>query len=195
LIYRRQRQQYIFAGFLAVIAVVNVLFFLILNRPAQTEYARLEESIRQLRAQVAGNQSYITSLMQTNTHLDQFDKDKKALLAMHLIERTTGYSQIVSTLEEIVQHSGVEKTRVAYNLDPKLVAGLNTVSITVPLRGNYNNVVNFIRELENSDKFFLINQIELVGSRDSDSQPVAVNASDGPGAVSLSLAAETFFYQ
>ena len=34
MIYRRQRKQYIFAGFLAVIALVNVLFFFILNRPA-----------------------------------------------------------------------------------------------------------------------------------------------------------------
>ena len=49
MIYRRQRKQYIFAGFLAVIAVVNVLFFFILNRPARTEYARLEDSIKQLR--------------------------------------------------------------------------------------------------------------------------------------------------
>ena len=195
MIYRRQRQQYIFTAFLVLIAVVNVLFFLILNRPAQTEYARLEESISRLGAQVENNKSYITNLMQTSTHLEEFDKDKRALLTMYLIQRNTGYSQIVSTLNDIVQQTGVDKTRVSYNLDPKPLAGLNTVSINIPLQGNYNNVVNFIRELENSDTFFLINQIELVGSKDSGEQPVAANAAGGPGTVALSLGAETFFYQ
>jgi len=195
LIYRRQRQQYIFTAFLVLIAVVNVLFFLILNRPAQTEYARLEESISRLGAQVENNKSYITNLMQTSTHLEEFDKDKRALLTMYLIQRNTGYSQIVSTLDDIVQQTGVDKTRVSYNLDPKPLAGLNTVSINIPLQGNYNNVVNFIRELENSDTFFLINQIELVGSKDSGEQTAAANAAGGPGTVALSLGAETFFYQ
>ena len=192
MIYRRQRQQYIFAGFLAVIAIVNLLFFLILNRPAQSEYARREISVRELRAQVENNKSYIANLIQTSSHLDRFDKDKRALLAMHLIERNTGYSQIVTTLDDLVQDSGVYKTRVAYNLDPKPLAGLNTVSINIPLEGNYPNVVNFVRELENSDTFFLINQIQLEGSRDAQSTE---SVSDGPGSVALSLAAETFFYQ
>ena len=195
MIYRRRRQRYIFTAFLVLIAVVNVLFFLILNRPAQTEYARLEESISRLGAQVENNKSYITNLMQTSTHLEEFDKDKRALLTMYLIQRNTGYSQIVSTLNDIVQQTGVDKTRVSYNLDPKPLAGLNTVSINIPLQGNYNNVVNFIRELENSDTFFLINQIELVGSKDSGEQTAAANAAGGPGTVALSLGAETFFYQ
>lgn len=195
MIYRRRRQQYIFAGFIAVIAVVNVLFFLILNRPAQTDSTHLEQSIHQLKGRVSRDKNYLKNLAQTSTQLAGFEKDRMALLTKHLIERNTGYSHIVTTLDAIVNRSGVNKTRVALNLDPKTIAGLNTVSITVPLEGNYNNIVSFIRELEDSETFFLINQIQLEGARNENPQPVPVNAGGSGGSVALSLGVETFFYQ
>jgi hypothetical protein len=191
MIYRRQRQQYIFAGLLAVIAAINVLFFFILNRPARTEYERLEESIRQLRAQAGVNKLSFERLDKTSTQLDRFDKDKNALLMKHLIHRTAGYSQIVSTLEGIVQRTGVRSTRITYSPDPMPHAGLNTLAVTIPLEGSYNSIVNFIRQVENSDTFFLITAINLSAGAQSSN----ANASAGPGTVGLSLALETYFYQ
>jgi hypothetical protein len=47
-IYRRQRKQYIFAGFLAVVAVVNVLVGVLLTRPSLTEFATLQGEFGQL---------------------------------------------------------------------------------------------------------------------------------------------------
>ena len=201
MIYRRRRQQYVFAGLLAIIAVINVLFFFILNRPAHAEYDRLEESIRQLRAQVGANKIYFDRLQKINTQLDRFDKDKNSLLMKHLIHRTSGYSQIVSTLEGILQRTGVRSTRITYTPDPKPHAGLNTVAVTIPLEGSYSNIVNFIRQVENSDTFFLITAIDLTGGNSAqapNSQTSNIsntNASTGSGNVALSLALETYFYQ
>src|SRR5262245_44120485 len=135
MIYRRQRNQYIFAGFLAVLAVLNILFFLILNRPAQTEYARLEESIRELRAKAALDKRNVGNLEKISNLLKGFDKDKKTLQSTHLVHRPLGYSQIVSTLEDLVQRCGLKKTRVNYNMDLQPHAGLNSVSMTLPLEG------------------------------------------------------------
>lgn len=192
MIYRRQRQQYIFAGLLAIIAVINVLFFFILNRPARADYERLEESIRQLRAQAGANKLFFQRLEKTSTQLDRFDKDKNALLMKHLIHRTSGYSQIVSTLEGIVQRTGVRSTRITYTPDPMPHAGLNTVAVTIPLDGGYNNIVNFIRQVENSETFFLITAINLSAGG---AQSSNTNTSAGSGTVALSLELETYFYQ
>jgi hypothetical protein len=199
MIYRRQRKQYIFAGFLAVIALVNVLFFFILNRPARTEYASLEKSIKQLRLQAGANKRNFTSLQKTSTDLDRFEKDKRSLEMMHLVHRPMGYSHIVSTLDGLVLRAGLKKTRVNFNTELKPHAGLNSVSMTVPLDGNYSNIVGFIRELEKSETFFLITTISL---ESSSSQPngqvsnvIANNNSGTAGNVGLSLAMETYFYQ
>ena len=194
MIYRRRRQQYIFAGLLGVIAVVNVLFFFILNQPARAEYASLQGSIARLRSQSTSNKNYLGNLQKTSTELDRFDRDKRALLMQHLVQRKPGYSQIVTTLDAIVQRTGVKKTRVGYNQNPMPQAGLNTLTVVIPLEGSYGNIVSFIRELENSETFFLITAINLEGSGGSQSGPAAANAGGG-GNVSLALTLETFFYQ
>ena len=200
MIYRRQRKQYIFAGFLAVIALVNVLFFFILNRPARTEYESLEKSIKQLRLQAGASKRNFTSLEKTKIDLDRFEKDKRSLEMMHLVHRPMGYSHIVSTLDGLVLRAGLKKTRVNFNIDEKKAhAGLNSVSMTVPLEGNYSNIVSFIRELENSETFFLITAISLEGSAQPNGQVsnviAANNNSSTAGNVGLSLAMETYFYQ
>jgi len=200
MIYRRQRKQYIFAGFLAVIALVNVLFFFILNRPARTEYASLEKSIKQLRLQAGASKRNFTSLEKTKIDLDRFEKDKRSLEMMHLVHRPMGYSHIVSTLDGLVLRAGLKKTRVNFNIDEKKAhAGLNSVSMTVPLEGNYSNIVSFIRELENSETFFLITAISLESSARQNGQVsnvIANNSNSGAaGSVGLSLAMETYFYQ
>jgi hypothetical protein len=189
--YRRQRQQYIFAGFLAVIAVVNVLFFFILNRPTRLEYERLEASIRELEAQAGGRHGHFKILETTSSQLDRFDKDKKALLENNMLPRESAYSKVVETLNAIAQRTGVRKTQVNYNLDPTPRAGLNTVSITFPLEGSYSSIVNFIREIEESETLFVIAAIDLQGSSRSGVQTVDA----GGSVVALSLALETYFYQ
>jgi len=196
MIYRRQRQQYIFAGALAVIGLVNLLFFFILNQPAKTEYTKLQASIQQLQAQIAADKLKLTGLEKTSSELEHFEDDRGRLLMAHMKQRNTGYSQLVSALDNMVQQTGVNKTRVGFNLDPTQKAGLNAVSITMPLQGGYNNVVDFIRELENSDTFFVVTNIELATSDTSarEPQPVSVASTSG-GPVALTLGLETYFYQ
>jgi Tfp pilus assembly protein PilO len=196
MIYRRQRQQYIFAGILAIIAVVNVLFFFILNRPTRVEYERLEQSITELDQQLGGSQGNFTMLSKTSTQLDRFDKDKKALFMMHLIQRSTGYSQIVETLNTMALRSGVKKTRASFNLDPEVHAGLNAVTVNLPLEGTYASVVNFIRELEESDTVFVIKSISLDGGAQSPGPVNVSNTGGGAGStIDLALVLETYFYQ
>jgi hypothetical protein len=200
MIYRRQRQQYIFAGLLVVIAVVNILFFFILHRPSKTESSTLQESIQQMRLQIAGSKASLQGLEKISGQLERFDKEKSDLLMRHLLQRNTGYSEIVSAIDDMVVTSGVNKTRVTFNLDPKPRAGLTAVSITMPLEGGYNNVVGFIKELEQSDTLFLITSIELATSESvaapiTGPQPVAVASRSGSATVALSLGLETYFYQ
>lgn len=188
MIYRRQRQQYVFAAFLLILAAMNVLFLFILNRPARAEYASLQESIKRSKLQIEQNRKVLGSLEKTSEQLARFGKDKDALMMRHLLRRNVGYSENMTRLDALVQKSGVKKTRVTYNLNPTALTGLSVVSIAIPLEGSYTSVVNFVRELEASDTFYLITSIDLANSGGS-SQAVAT------GGVALSLAMETYFYQ
>jgi len=203
MIYRRQRQQYIFGIFLAVIAVINVLFYFILTRPSQTEYATLQADIVRLQGEVFNTTRFFDNMKKTSGELDHFDETKNALLIKHLVQRNKGYSEIMVKLTDIVQHAGVKWTHQGFNQNPTPQAGLNSLSIVLPLEGNYTNIVNFIRELENSDTFFLITAIsvektERTPSAQQTSLPASFAnsaAAAATGSVSLSLTLETYFYQ
>ncbi len=200
MIYRRQRTQYVFAIFLAVVAVVNVLFFFILTRPSQTEYADLQKEIETLDLQIKNSQKGLKDRERIASQLERFEGDKSELLMTHLVKRDEGYSEIQGKLNSILKKSGVKYTSIRYNLNPDVQAGLNAVSITVPVSGNYTNVVDFIRELETSDTFFLITAINLERTTLQEQGrpgtfPGPANSATAGGAVSLSLTLETFFYQ
>ena len=185
-LYRRQRQQYVFAALLGVIAVVNLLFFFILYQPARSEYYGLQESIEKLHAQVQSRKQSVDRLEKLNAQLETSGQDRRKLFTTHFISRATGYSQILPKLEMIAQHAGVKTTRKDYAIDEAPQYSLYSVKIRMPVTSGYSNIVDFIRSLENSDTFFIINSIDVRGT--SSATPAAPE-------ISLALSLETFFYQ
>ena len=182
--YKRQRQQYLFAGALGVIAIVNLLFFVILYRPVSGEYYRLQDSIQRLRAENQQQQQEAARLENLSAQLEGSDKDKQRLYTTHFIPRHDGFAAILPKLDAIAGQAGVHKTRVDYAIDETPRYGLYSVKMKVPVTGGYSNVVNFIRDLEHSDTFFIINAIDIRGVAGS------------PGAdIGLAMQLETFFYQ
>jgi Tfp pilus assembly protein PilO len=184
ILYRRKKQQYWFAAILGVIAAINLLFFLILYRPVRSEYYGLQQSIQQQRARVQSQRQEVARLERLSAQLESSEKDRQRLFTSHFIPRSAGFSEILPRLEEIAVKARVSKTRVDYNIEEVPHYGLYSVKIRIPVNGGYSSIVNFIKALEDSDTFFIIDSIEVAG------------ASQSPGSdLSLSLALETFFYQ
>jgi Tfp pilus assembly protein PilO len=184
--YRRQRQQYLFAALLGVIGVVNLLFFFILYWPARSEYYRLQESIGHLRGDIQARRQRIDTLERLNAQLSTLEQDRERLFTGHFIPRDAGWSEILPKLNAMVQDTHVGNTQKAYTIDDTPQYGLYSVKIRIPVQGAYPNVVNFIKDLEESETFFIINSIDVRGSD-----------SPGPGTseIGLDLGIETFFHQ
>ena len=73
----------------------------------------------------------------------------------------------------MVQEAHVENMQKGYTIDQTPQYGLYSVKIRVPVQGAYPNVVNFIKDIEESDTFFIINSIDVrsnpgAGPADSD---------------------------
>jgi Tfp pilus assembly protein PilO len=184
--YRRQRQHYLFAILLGVIGAINLLFFFILYWPARSEYYRLQESIAHLRGDVASRRQRVETLERLNTQLSRLEQDRQRLFMTHFIPRDAGWSEILPKLNGMVQEAGVKNSQKGYTIDETPQYGLYSVKIRVPVQGAYQNVVNFIRDIEDSETFFIINSIDVHG-----------NDTSGPGTseIALDLAIETFFHQ
>lgn len=183
--YRRQRQQYLFAGLLGVIAVVNVLFFAILYEPARSQYFRLQDSIQKTRMEVNARRQKIDRLEKLSKQLETSAQDKMALFTMHFVPRNVGWSETLPVLEMAVQNAGVKNETQSYSIDEAPQYGLYSVKIRLPVTGQYSNVVKLIRELEESPIFFIINSIDVRGRSEKQSN----------AGVEMNLNIETFFYQ
>jgi len=189
--YRRQRNLYIFAGLLAVVAIINALFFLILFRPTRAEYFEFRDSIAQLRAESLMRQRQVELKERTGQQLETSSKDREELVSKHFIPRVVGYAQILPELDSLVQRTGVRKSRVDFNDQLSIAStpqyGLYSVKIKYPVQGSYSSVVNFIKELERSQTFYIITSVDVRSGGDSTFQTAGGN-------VVLSLNLETFLY-
>src|SRR5437867_1989189 len=188
MMYRRQKKQYVFASLLGAIAVINLLFFFILHRPAYSEYFNLRDSIARMRSEVAARQLSVRRLEKRSTELDRFEQDRHELFMTRFVPRKSGFAQLLPELEMMGQRAGVYNIRKDYLPEMIPQYGLISVRIKIPVQGGYNNVVNFIRKLETSKTFFLINAIDVRSS--TESTPAGVT-----GGIGLLLDLETFFYQ
>jgi len=192
MMHRRQKRQLLFAGFLGVIAVINLLFYLILLRPASSDYFNLQGSIDQLKSQNAVSNLTVQRLEKTSGQLERFEQDRAGLFNTHFIKYDPGFAELSPRLEQMAILAGVRRPVVDFTRDEIKQYGLYSVKIKIPVQGTYTNAVNFIKSLETSDTFFLINSIDVKSGEDD-------GAGAGPaktaGGVSLSLDLETFFYK
>lgn len=190
MMHRRQKRQFLFAGFLGVIAVVNLLFYLILMRPASSDYFNLQGSIDQLKSQNAVSNLTKQRLERTSGQLERFEQDRAGLFNTHFIKFDPGFAELSPRLEQMAVLAGVRRPVVDFTRDEIKQYGLYSVKIKIPVQGTYTNAVNFIKSLETSDTFFLINSIDVKSGEDE-----GAGAAKTSGAVSLSLSLETFFYK
>lgn len=182
--YRRQRQQYFFASLLGAFAVINVLFFVILYYPARAEYIRLRDSIEKNRTEVAIRTQKIAALDKLSKQLETSAQDKSQLIAAHFLPRSPGWSELLPLLEAAVQKAGVKNPRQTYGIDEAPQYGLYSVKIVLPVAGSYSGIINFLKELEESQTFIIINSISVQGG-----------AGNIPGELGMAMNLETFFYQ
>src|SRR5437870_3959899 len=113
-IHKRQRQMYLFAGIVATIAVVNILFFLILYRPTESEYFILQDSIGRLRSEIAIQQIKVDQKEKTGSQLETSNQDREALFTRHFIPLSVGFEKVLPELDRLAQKTGVRKNVVDY---------------------------------------------------------------------------------
>lgn len=185
---RRQRQLYLYTGLVATIAIVNALFFLILYQPTHSEYFKLQDSIRQLRVETASRTVRLHQKEKILAQLETSNQDRTELVNKHFIPLDVGFVKVQPDLDRFAQRSGVKKSRVDESRDATPQFGLYSVKIKIPVQGAYSNIVNFVKEIENSSTFYIIRSIDVRSGGDNPSQTTV-------DTISLDMTLETYFYQ
>lgn len=199
------------AGSLVILLLV-VVGYLYFQMPArarlerlQLERSRLQTQLRSSNDLVRQGETTESAVQSIAQSLDNFENNR-------LVGAAPGRMSLYDALNTMIRKNGLRNTSgPTYTpLDP---AGTKTstggtkastkwqsvypgVAVSVTVEGQYQNLRRFLRDLETTKQFVIINAIELERSSETNAQPGAEDAAAGGArnsAVSLRLDMATYF--
>ncbi len=204
------------AGSCLILALVllSYLYFLVPARLRVTttnaDLKQLQTNLQTLKGVVTEDRNTKDTVQKISTSLSRFESD-------FLMRQDLGRMALYDELNQLIIKNGVRNTSgpTYAELEPqgtKTTGGKNTqtkwqtfypgVMVVVTVEGSYENLRRFIRDVERSKQFVVINEVELQRARDTNA-PVSVEgaapAEGEPGTgsrgslVSLQLSLATYF--
>jgi len=191
-----------------ILVVVSYLYFLV---PARTQLERAQLERARLQNQLRTSQDNVQKGLSTEAIVQGITQSLDAFESGGLTAAGRGRTDIYESLNQLMRKNGLRNTSgPTYTpLDP---TGTKTetggakassskwqsiypgIAISVTVEGQYQNLRRFIREIETSKQFVVINSVELERATETNS---AVGADAGGGSrvapVSLRLDMATYF--
>ena len=170
-----------------VLVLLSYLYFLV---PARSRVASLAQDRKQLQTNLQTLQSVVSTDQSTTQTVHRITDSLTKFETEHLLRPDQGRMDLYAELNQLIIKNGVRNTSgPTYTpLDPegtKTTSGRTTttkwqsfypgVAVMVTVEGQYENVRRFIRDIERSKQFVVINEVELQRARDNNS-PVSADA-------------------
>ena len=189
-----------------VLVIVAYLYFLV---PARSRRAALELERARLQSQLRNSQAILIRGQTTDATVHNITESLDAFETTGLVDANRGRMGLYDSLNTLIRKNALRNTSgptyvPLEPLDQKSSAGsraANTkwqsvypgISISVTVEGPYQNLRRFVRDIEASKQFLIINTVELERATESNSavSPDAVTA--GSSLVSLRLEMTTYF--
>lgn len=186
-----------------VLVIIGYLYFLVPARSnlayARTEQARLKTLLSSSRQVVQQGETTEAAVKNITESIDHFETSG-------LFERTQGRMDLYDELNQLIRKNGLRNTSgPTYTvLEP---AGSKTaankgasakwqtiypgIAISLTVEGPYSNLRHFVRDIESSKLFLIVNGVEL--ERATDANSAGADASQSAALVSLRLDMATYF--
>jgi Tfp pilus assembly protein PilO len=159
--HQRRKQQYVFAV-LTALAVLNVAaFYLLFYRPVRSEFANLEASIARLQGEIIQRRNTLERMEDAERRLENAQEARQVFLSSNLVSRESGYAALLPDMAAMARRSGVQHSEAQYLIADAPMYGVYPVQILEPVTGSYDAVRRYIRELEASSRFFLLDSIAI----------------------------------
>lgn len=190
-----------------VLVVVAYLYFLV---PARSRRATLELERARLQSQLRTSQEVLVRGQSTDATVLNITQSLEAFESNGLVEANRGRMGLYDSLNSLIRKNGLRNTSgPTYTpLEPmgsKASAGSKTntkwqsiypgIAISVTVEGPYHNLRRFVRDIETSRQFVIINTVELERATESSVAASSETGASGSNSsvVSLRLEMTTYF--
>jgi len=144
-----------------VATIADVAFHLALVRPKMKEY---EELTNRSGPQLRALQQRTNEVEEREAFLDALKKAESDLVYLREEVLSTRERRMVDVEREVAElcvRFGIDLQSVNFDNDLLPEAGLDKLIMVVPLEGNYANLRKFLQAVESSDKFILVEKVNL----------------------------------
>ena len=198
------------SALMLLLVLVSYFYFLLPARSRldglQSERLRLLNNLTVSRELAVQGETTEATTQKITQSLDNFESN-------HLLSADRGRMGLYDSLNVLIRKNGLRNTSgpTYTSLEPTDTKGANTgtrsassryqsiypgIAISVTVEGQYQNLRRFIRELETTKQFIIINSVELERSTEANSSPISegdpANTSRS-ALVSLRLELTTYF--
>jgi Tfp pilus assembly protein PilO len=195
--------------FVLLMVLLSYLYFLV---PARSRVTSLNTDKARLQANLQTLHGMISKDRNTKGQVDQITASLSDFEDRHLLRPEQGRIELYDELNQMILKNGLRNTSgPTYTpLDPtgtKVVGGKSAnakwqsfypgISVMVTVEGQYRDIRHFVRDIERTKQFVIINQVELQRANEN-SSPVAAEegaaaASPKGSLISLQLNMTTYF--
>jgi Tfp pilus assembly protein PilO len=193
--------------FVLLIVLLSYLYFVI---PARSRVTSLDSEKTRLQANLQTLQGVVSKGRDTQGQVDHIAASLSDFETSYLLRPDEGHMQLYDELNQLIVKNGLRNTSgPTYTpLDPtgtKAIGGKSTttkwqsfypgVAVMVTVEGQYSDIRRFIRDLERTKQFVIINQVELQRANENNAPASAdEGGSNSRGSlISLQMNMTTYF--
>jgi Tfp pilus assembly protein PilO len=155
------RTQQIIYALLVGLIFLNVPLYFLFVQPEVEADASESAKIDQARLQIRKRISSIKSLKELESKIADSHQNYNEFTRRYLFSRDNASSELIRELTHICTEAGLLKNRASYRPDHEPQFGMQRVSISLPIEGNYTNVRKFVNILESRPKFIIVDSMTL----------------------------------
>lgn len=187
-----------------VMVVASYLYFLV---PTRSRRAALELERARLQSQLRNSQELLTRGLSIDATVHNITQSLDSFETAGLVDANRGRMGLYDSLNTLIRKNGLRNTSgpsytplepIGSKTSPGSKAA-NTkwqsvypgIAISVTVEGPYQNLRHFVRDIETSKQFIVINTVEL--ERATESSGASESGSSGNSLVSLRLEMTTYF--
>jgi Tfp pilus assembly protein PilO len=194
--------------FILVIVIISYLYFLV---PAKSKLQAATLEHNRLKAALTTSQSVFDGDLSTEATIQKITNSLSRFEEERLIARTPGRMDLYDELNELMRKNGLRNTSgpnytalepVKFRSDGT-AAKTNTkwqsiypgIAISLTLEGPYQNLRRFIRDVESSRLFLIVNAVELERATESGGAAGGETGTPRASLVSLRMDMATYFHR
>ena len=145
---------------LVLVLLVNGAVFAGVTHRLANKQERLAFELERLRAELGEKQAELRTLSESEALAARNAEAVRRFWNDAVQEHAPGLTDAWDEIDRLASETNVVRGRTGYERDV-LDVGLEQIKATMPVEGDYFDLVRFINRLERSERFFLVEQITI----------------------------------